>query len=186
MAWGSGNPDLSGIGANIAYVIQVTLTPICGPALCGLYVLGQTSYLNLSERTKSLISKIHDTFLDVNAQFSVPVAIAACIRQRQNAPFYEIAFLRRLITMQLYSLMSTIVLSLLFRGEHRRSYQRFVTMISYGVAEFVFYNFLSPTWPESSGIGEISFNSARFAANIKTSSPGWSGTPSLKVDLWFQ
>ena len=37
LAWGSGNPDLSGIGANVSYILQAVLTFLCGPVLCLVY-----------------------------------------------------------------------------------------------------------------------------------------------------
>ncbi|PPQ72929.1 hypothetical protein CVT26_014539, partial [Gymnopilus dilepis] len=137
LAWGNGNPDLSGIGANISYIIQVILTFLCGPVLCLLYELRDR--WRFSEGTLKHFSTIHDSFLDISAQFSIPVAIAAVIRFRQRAPFYELAFLRTLTTMQFLSLLSTTVTVGLFEEPHRRGPQRITIIVLYGLLEFAFY-----------------------------------------------
>lgn len=139
LAWGSGNPDLSGVGANASYILQTILTFLCGIILCAVYELRGSRYLNLSDRTQKHISNIHNAFLDINAQFSIPVAIAAVIRFHQNAPFYELAFLRALTTMQFMSLLSTAVTSGLFKGDYRRGTKRIVVIVLYGILEFGFY-----------------------------------------------
>lgn len=137
LAWGNGNPDLSGIGANISYIFQAVLTVICGPLLCLVYELRHR--WNFDERTEKHIASLHGTFLDISAQFSIPVAIAAVIRLRQNAPFYELAFLRSLTTMQFLSLLSTFVTVGLFDEPHRRHRQRIFIIVLYGLLEFGFY-----------------------------------------------
>jgi len=144
LAWGSGNPDLSGIGANASYILQAILTFLCGILVCVVYELRATRYLNLSARTQKHISDVHDTFLDINAQFSIPVAIAAVIRFHQNAPFYELAFLRALTTMQFMSLLSISVTAGLFKDEgkdfeFKRGTKRIVIIVLYGILEFGFY-----------------------------------------------
>ncbi|KAF3925241.1 hypothetical protein ABW20_dc0105034 [Dactylellina cionopaga] len=135
LAWGAGNPDLSGIGANISYILQAALTIIFGPLFALLY--GCRNRWNFSNRTNEHLEKLHDTFLDVSAQFSIPVAIAAIIRLKQHAPFYEIAFLSSLTTMQFFSLLSTAVTAGVF--EKRKKSHRLTVICLYGVMDFGFY-----------------------------------------------
>lgn len=96
--WGNGNPDLSGIGLNISYLIQVVLTILCGPLLGIIY--NYRDKLHLDETTIVAISSIHDTFLDTSVSLNIPVAIAAAIRTSHFTPFYELAFLQCLILVQ--------------------------------------------------------------------------------------
>jgi hypothetical protein len=105
LAWGTGNPDLSGIGANISYIFQAILTFIFGPLLCFTYICHKKFTKFANER----LEKLQDTFMDISAQFSITVAIAAVIRSYQHPPYYELAFLRSLITMQFLSLLATAV-----------------------------------------------------------------------------
>ncbi|KDR76924.1 hypothetical protein GALMADRAFT_138962 [Galerina marginata CBS 339.88] len=133
LAWGIGNPDLSGIGANASYIFQAALTFIFGPLFC-LYYYNRGKF---SEEANETLEALHDTFLDASAQFSIPVAIAAVIRFRQHAPFYELAFLRSLTTMQFLSLLCTAVTAGIF--EKRKSPQRIFIIVLYGVVNFGFY-----------------------------------------------
>ncbi|KAF9530935.1 hypothetical protein CPB83DRAFT_849898 [Crepidotus variabilis] len=137
LAWGNGNPDLSGIGANISYIFQAILSILCGPLLCLVYELRHR--WRLGERTAKHLSALHDSFLDISAQFSIPVAIAAVIRLRQKAPFYELAFLRSLTTMQFLGLLSTAVTVGLFEDDYERGVQRITIIVLYGLIEFGFY-----------------------------------------------
>lgn len=133
LAWGSGNPDLSGIGANVSYIFQAVLTVIFGPLFC-LYYANRGKF---SKDANETLEMLHDTFLDISAQFSIPVAIAAVIRFRQHAPFYELEFLRSLTTMQFLSLLCTAVTTGIF--EERKSPQRIFIVVIYGIVDFGFY-----------------------------------------------
>ena len=153
LAWGNGNPDLSGIGANISYIFQAVLSIICGPLVCFIYERrGQWTF---HKSTQKRLSALHDSFLDISAQFSIPVAIAAIIRIKQNAPFYELAFLRPLTTMQFLSLLSTSVTVGLFERPNRRGLQRIFIIVLYGFLEFGFYMGL---------VGSLTANSASWKA----------------------
>lgn len=137
LAWGNGNPDLSGIGANISYIFQAVLSILCGPLLCVIYE--HRDRWSFNKRTQKRLAALHDTFLDISAQFSISVVIAAVIRVRQRAPFYELAFLRPLTTMQFLSLLSTSVTVGLFEDPFRRGIQRIFIITLYGFLEFGFY-----------------------------------------------
>ena len=137
LAWGSGNPDLSGIGANVSYILQAVLTFLCGPVLCLVYE--QRTRWKFSDHVQKHISTLHNSFLDISAQFSIPVAIASVIRYYQQAPFYELAFLRTLTTMQFLSLLATSVTTGLFEDDYHRRPKRVVIIVLYGLLEFGFY-----------------------------------------------
>ncbi|KZP20591.1 hypothetical protein FIBSPDRAFT_826925 [Athelia psychrophila] len=106
MAWGAGNPDLSGIGLIICYVLQTVLAFLLGPLFCMFY-------FSFAGETQKNLEELHDTFLDTIAQFSIPVAVATVIRLHQNPPFYEIDFMHSLATMQFLSLLATALPGLL-------------------------------------------------------------------------
>jgi hypothetical protein len=137
LAWGNGNPDLSGIGTNISYIFQAVLTILCGPLLCFVYEFRDQWSFN--KRVQKRLASLHDSFLDTSAQFSISVGIAAVIRVKQNAPFYELAFLRPLATMQFLSLLSTSVTVGLFERPYRRGIQRIFIIVLYGLLEFGFF-----------------------------------------------
>jgi hypothetical protein len=52
------------------------------------------------------IKKALNMFLDTSAQFTIPVSVAAIVRIKQSAPFYEITFLQSLMTMQFLGLLA--------------------------------------------------------------------------------
>ncbi|KAF2671883.1 hypothetical protein BT63DRAFT_452387 [Microthyrium microscopicum] len=141
--WGLGNPDLSGVGANISYIMQAVLTFILGAPFCALYIF----LLEKRAAPRKLLEDletIQDAFLDINAQFSIPVAIAAIVRLHQGASLYEIAFLESLLTMQFLSVLATS-LTLLARNDFIASKKRTAVVVIYVMAEFVFLMALAGT-----------------------------------------
>lgn len=118
LTWGTGNPDLSGVGANLSYIVQTALTLICGPLLGPIYIFRKE--LRLRRETKTQISTFQDSFTDISAQFSIPVAIAAFIRIFQQPSVYELAFLQALVLSQATGLFATISTSFLIEGSRAR------------------------------------------------------------------
>ncbi|KAF7979971.1 hypothetical protein HWV62_40038 [Athelia sp. TMB] len=133
LAWGVGNPDLSGIGMNVCYIFQAILTFLFGPIFCVVYWYRE----RFAEETIKHLEELHDGFLDVSAQFSIPVAVGAVTRFLQKPPFYEITFMHSLLTMQFLSLLSTAVTAGIF--ETRKSSMRITVICLYGLLEFGFY-----------------------------------------------
>ncbi|KAF7979988.1 hypothetical protein HWV62_40072 [Athelia sp. TMB] len=133
LVWGVGNPDLSGIGMNVCYVFQAILTLLFGPLFCVFYYYRDI----FTKQTVENLEELHDTFLDVSAQFSIPVAVAAVVRFRQDPPFYEITFMHSLLTMQFLSLLSTAITAGIF--ETRKKPMRIAVICLYGLIEFGFY-----------------------------------------------
>jgi hypothetical protein len=103
LAWGKGNPDLSGIGVNISYIIQVVLTVVCGPILSLLYHFPHR--FGIEENAKERLMDIHNAFVDASAGFNIPVGIAAAIRIG-NSPIFEQSFLQLLVIMQTFSFLT--------------------------------------------------------------------------------
>ena len=102
-------------------------------------VYEQRTRWKFSDHVQKHISTLHNSFLDISAQFSIPVAIASVIRYYQKAPFYELAFLRTLTTMQFLSLLATSVTTGLFEDDYHRRPKRVVIIVLYGLLEFGFY-----------------------------------------------
>ncbi|KZP09111.1 hypothetical protein FIBSPDRAFT_964219 [Athelia psychrophila] len=132
MAWGPGNPDLSGIGLIRCYQIQAALTVLFGPLFCVFY---HFFHDNFTDETNKNLEVLQDTFLDTVAQFSVPVAVAAVIRLHQDPPFYEIDFMYSLMTMQLLSLLSTTFTASIF--DEPKSLIRANVICIYGISDIV-------------------------------------------------
>jgi len=145
LAWGTGSPDLSGIGTNISYILQAILTILFGPLFCCVYAFrerwnrtnGRLEKIRNDRTFLDVLKELHDAFLDVSAQFNIPVAIAAIIRFRKHAPIYELAFLRSLTTMQFLSLLSTAITTGVF--ETRKHHLRITIIVLYSLIEFGFY-----------------------------------------------
>ncbi|KAF9482993.1 hypothetical protein BDN70DRAFT_375182 [Pholiota conissans] len=151
LAWGIGNPDLSGIGTNISYILQAALTILFGPLFCLAYAI----YKPDSERWEKLQNQFHD----ISAQFTIPVAVAAIVRYHQHASFYEIDFLHSLLTMQFFSLLSSSVVAGVFA--ERKSITRIIVLVIYGLLDFALYMVLvgdlitsQPRWQTLNDLGE--------------------------------
>jgi len=122
LAWGNGNPDLSGIGVNVSYIMQAILALLCGPILAVIYFF--RNGLRLDERTQDRLSEILNTFVDISAAFNIPVAIAAVIRLHQYAPFFEQYFMLFLVCMQLCSFVAVVCVVPLFEKRHCKGVQK--------------------------------------------------------------
>lgn len=194
LAWGTGNPDLSGIGINISYIFQAVLTFIFGPLFCLIFKYWENGEpgddelwefrapkSRFKERTQKNLEDLQDTFMDVCAQFSITVAVAAVVRFRQHAPFYETAFLRSLTTMQLLSLLSSAVITGIPRK--RKDWERITVICLYGIIDFAFYMGLigglvasQASWET---ISELSDSCAEYGKIV----PGYEHIPKAHVHL---
>ncbi|KAG9233399.1 hypothetical protein BJ875DRAFT_45376 [Amylocarpus encephaloides] len=107
LAWGTGNPDLSGIGVNISYILQAVLVFLVGPVMCVIWKLGQKGYIPMKATAEEAFEDIRNSFMHVNSQFSISVAIAAAVRVRgDSASFFETAFLSPLVIMQFLTVVT--------------------------------------------------------------------------------
>ena len=119
LAWGKGNPDLSGIGTNISYITQAVLTALCGPVLGLIYTLRHRS--TLTKPIGEHLTKIAHSFIETSIAFNIPIGIAAAVRMAQSPPFFEQFFLVKLLGMQVSSFMTVAVIAeLLFDKQHHR------------------------------------------------------------------
>ncbi|TFK65468.1 hypothetical protein BDN72DRAFT_860584 [Pluteus cervinus] len=103
---GDGNPDLSGIGVNISYKMQLVFVYIFGPAflLASCFKAKSPSCGYIAR----LLAPLRDTFFDANAQFALGTFIAAAIRLSQQPSLYEMSCLMDLVRMQAFSLAAII------------------------------------------------------------------------------
>ena len=101
LAWGTGSPDLSGIGVNISYKAQAALTVLCGPLL---YLISTLRYqFRLDKRTLDYLSDIYESVVNISIGINLPVAIAALYCINQYPPFFDQTFSADLLDMQLSS-----------------------------------------------------------------------------------
>jgi len=116
LALGQGNPDLSGIGVFISYIMQASLTILCGPILFLTY----SALRRPGERDEisEPLSEIIDSFIDTSIAFNIPVGIATTIRMAQSVPFFDQSFSLYLLGMQSSSFMAAVLTSTIF--EKRR------------------------------------------------------------------
>jgi hypothetical protein len=153
LAWGTGNPDLSGIGvrapsvyqlhlltehvqAQLSYILQVALTIIFGPLFVAIF--GLRKRLRLRRYTQEYFQQVQNSFLDVSAQFTIPVAVAAVVRLSQSPPFFEISFLQSLTTMQFFGLLSTTLAAVVAMPK-RLDIRRILVIFLYLIVDFGFF-----------------------------------------------
>lgn len=96
------------------------------------------TYRYLSKLSQASAKKLQDAFLDVSAQFSIPVCIAAVVRLRQFPPFFETSFLLSLTTMQFLGLLSTALATGVCAPKKLDS-RRIMIISMYLIVDFAFY-----------------------------------------------
>ncbi|TFK64490.1 hypothetical protein BDN72DRAFT_861324 [Pluteus cervinus] len=131
LAWGNGNPDLSGIGANVSYIIQFLLVVIFGP----IFVL----FHGLKDRNDDSESKfveLHKDFVNASAQFTIPITIATVVRIKQDASLYEITFLQYLTSMQFLGLLAVHVAGGVVK---KPGVKQITLMVLYSLLDFGLY-----------------------------------------------
>ena len=134
LAWGKGNPDLSGIGVNTSYIFQAILTVLCGPVIGLAYTLRH--WLGLASPIEGQLPKFAHSFIDISATFNIPVGIAAAARMDQSPPFFEQFFLVQLLDMQMFSFMAVMsVIMLVFDNPHRSGCS--ISALYFGIQVFL-------------------------------------------------
>jgi hypothetical protein len=119
----------------ISYIIQFTLFVILGPIFIGLYSLRGRGFV--SQRAVRRLEKLQDTFIDVSSQFTITITIAAVVRTKQNAPFFEITFIESLTMMQFAGFFASVVAAGV-TAERKKPF-RIVIFVLYGFMNFGFY-----------------------------------------------
>jgi len=135
LAWGQGNPDLSGIGVFISYIMQAILTFLCGPILCLTY----SALRRPGERDEisEPLSEIIDSFIDTCIAFNIPIGIATTIRMAQSVPFFDQSFSLYLLAMQLYSFMAVVLTSTIFEKRRDKRRDNSTTFFCLGIQLFL-------------------------------------------------
>lgn len=110
-------------------MLQAVLVFIFGPLFVLVYSLCEGR-----KRARKYLEKTHLQFLDTSAQFTIVIAIAAVVRLRQSAPFFEIIFMETLLTIQFLGLLSTALAAGV--AAHRLSKLRIIVIALYGLVDF--------------------------------------------------
>lgn len=76
-------------------------------------------------------------FIDASAGFTIPVAVGAIVRLKQDAPFYEITFLQSLLTMQFLGLLAVITAAGVVDRDLKKA--RITLLVLYALLNFGFY-----------------------------------------------
>ncbi|KAH0541686.1 hypothetical protein FGG08_003849 [Glutinoglossum americanum] len=90
LAYGNGNPDLSGRGMMSCYLLNVAFSLLCGPT----YTLTCWYYWLRAKDKPMAKPKIRRLFFEVQGLFTVPIFIASVVRIEQAPPLFEITFLQ--------------------------------------------------------------------------------------------
>ncbi|CEL10098.1 hypothetical protein ASPCAL13225 [Aspergillus calidoustus] len=102
LTYGTGNPDLSGIGMMVAYTLQTTFTILLGPVYRVLYLTcGPVS---------SFVRDLKDiqmNFFSSNGFFIGSSALATLANLSQNPPTFEIAEMQAMAFLQVNSILVT-------------------------------------------------------------------------------
>ncbi|KAL6694281.1 hypothetical protein J3F84DRAFT_395948 [Trichoderma pleuroticola] len=108
LTFGTGNPDLSGIGMMYAYSFQVALTIIFGPLLRGLDIFDNLlplgDFFMLRKLFKESID-VQSIFWESNGFLIMASAVATLVRMGQHPTIFEIAEMQILNFVQLNSLL---------------------------------------------------------------------------------
>lgn len=83
------------------------------------------------------IVSLQQEFIDASAQFTIPVAVAAIVRLRQDAPFFKVTFLQSLMSMQFFGLLAVIVATGVV--DLPRESARIALLVLYALLNFGFY-----------------------------------------------
>ncbi|KAF7513215.1 hypothetical protein GJ744_010611 [Endocarpon pusillum] len=122
LAYGVGNPDLSGIGMMGAYTVQIILTILIGPAYRLLYlVLSPANEPPEAVTFRSFVEKlkvVQTAFSASNGAFVLASAVASLARLSQNPPIFEIAQMQAMAFLQVNSIL--VMLFCLIRPMSRR------------------------------------------------------------------
>jgi hypothetical protein len=126
----------------MSYILQVALSILFGPLFVIAFGLRKKlEKFRITKDAQEYLQQAQKSFLDVSAQFSIPVAVAAVVRLYQSPPFFEIAFLQSLTTMQFLGLLSTAIASAvtLPKGHKHKDKRRILVISLYIMVDFGFF-----------------------------------------------
>ncbi|KAF1833253.1 hypothetical protein BDW02DRAFT_570236 [Decorospora gaudefroyi] len=104
LAWGTGNPDLSGIGVFISYIFQFGVCLLLGP---GYIVLHQC--LDKRDAARRHLSSVHVVALATTSLFASPIAVASIVHLKRHPALFEVTFIYYLAVMQFLGGLSLVV-----------------------------------------------------------------------------
>jgi len=109
IVYGTGNPDLAGIGVIVSYAVQLILGIVFGPAMMlDLLVLPMLLSNHSPKKFTSWLGKKHETCLWSQLLFSLAISIASCLHQYQAGTFvYENAVMIFLVALTGSTFLST-------------------------------------------------------------------------------
>ncbi|KAI9783660.1 MAG: hypothetical protein M1839_003508 [Geoglossum umbratile] len=116
LAYGNGNPDLSGQGMMSCYVLDVALSLLCGPAYSIALWYYRRRNANFTDKLE-----VQRLFFEAQGLFTVPVLVASVVRIEQSPPMFEIAFLQRLNLTVAFSLYATFWSLCYLASDHKWS-----------------------------------------------------------------
>ncbi|AEO69507.1 uncharacterized protein THITE_114136 [Thermothielavioides terrestris NRRL 8126] len=151
LVYGSGNPDISGIGAMYSYAIQGVSSLLFGPILgmLALYVgsdpdsdsfLALPPKLWVTETFAPTARSVHQT----NIIVAFSVLFAALIRVRQACPVAERDFLQRLVG---YEVLVSLICTLSYLPIHESSKQRKTVLCCYVLGTIIMV-FIALDWTD--------------------------------------
>ncbi|PMD54129.1 uncharacterized protein K444DRAFT_667755 [Hyaloscypha bicolor E] len=114
LAWGTGNPDLSGVGTNISWLFQALLTVLFCPLLRVYLQLASSDKVKNTEKVEVLLQDTHKEFLGATILIALSVLVATIVYVRHSHPIFEVTFLYYLATMQFLALLGTALSALQF------------------------------------------------------------------------
>ncbi|KAH9216137.1 hypothetical protein DL95DRAFT_498407 [Leptodontidium sp. 2 PMI_412] len=107
LAPGAGNPDFSGVGANLSWIIQAVLVFLLGPYLIiGVWLDHRFIQVYPLYPDSPRNEAIHTDFLGALRLVTVPVTLASLIYLRNVTFLFEVTYLYYLNAMQFLSLLS--------------------------------------------------------------------------------
>ncbi|RBR18130.1 uncharacterized protein FIESC28_06196 [Fusarium coffeatum] len=105
LAWGKGNPDLSGIGVFVSHILQLAVCLLLGPCYAIVYPF-------LDRKRQKHLAGIHIKALQTTLLLACPIAVASIIDLKRRSTLFEARFIYYLNFMELLAacvLVSTMV-----------------------------------------------------------------------------
>ena len=118
--YGTGNPDISGVGVTISYITQGVLTWLSGPVLGSIKPLAWVFGLRYGHTTPKFVKEgieVHALLTTTNIFFGFSIVVATWIRLQENLSLFEINYLRVLNRFQANIAQISAVTSLCFAGK---------------------------------------------------------------------
>ncbi|TFK67435.1 hypothetical protein BDN72DRAFT_843032 [Pluteus cervinus] len=134
IAWGTGNPDLSGMGVTISYMVQITFILL----FCLLFaLLNFKSRWILPPQVVKRIEKLHNTFLDTTGIFAISSSVSALVYTLNTPSIFDITFLHPFLMMQSIGLIVTVLVNWILVPQ-KKVHRRMIRFVFYCVGWCLF------------------------------------------------